>query len=358
MAAPVRSGDDKPSRWGYLAAILASALGHAVFFVLVLVILPGFFSSKPPLPAYTVKIVDSIPAGDLGTHLPRLGQENPQPTPKQEARNETPKEKPEPAPSVPPPDNDKNAIALNTLHQTPTPTPMPTPTPTPMPTPTPPPPEPTTTPTPHPKKREHRQVRTPTPTPAPKRTEHHKPKAAPTPQLAKATPKPQVAKPAPTPNVKTELAKLREQLLAEHLKELRKEAGKNAAKSSTEAGPVLASKETSGKGYGVGPGSGSAGIQQDAEFLLYYQEVQKKIKEAWSFAGTNPDLMATVTFGINPDGTLNAIKVITSSRDPAFDDSVVRAIRRAAPFAAPPQKYREQFAQGVEAEFKLGELSS
>jgi len=103
VAAPVLSGDDKPSRWGYLAAILVSALGHAVFFVLVLVILPGFFSSKPPLPAYTVKIVDSIPAGDLGTHLPRLGQESRQQPPQHEARNEEPKEKPEPAPSAPRP---------------------------------------------------------------------------------------------------------------------------------------------------------------------------------------------------------------------------------------------------------------
>jgi TonB family protein len=86
--------------------------------------------------------------------------------------------------------------------------------------------------------------------------------------------------------------------------------------------------------------------------------VQKKIKEAWSFAGNNPNLNATVTFGINPDGSLNSVRVTVSSRDPSFDDSVVRAIRRAAPFSAPPAKYSPQFAQGVEAAFKLGELSS
>jgi TonB family protein len=109
---------------------------------------------------------------------------------------------------------------------------------------------------------------------------------------------------------------------------------------------------------GIGGGSGSAGIQQDPEFLLYYQNVQDKIKKAWSFAGSNPDLTATVTFGINPDGSLNAVTVTASSKDPAFDDSVMRAIRRAAPFTPPPDKYRPQFAAGIEAVFKLGELSS
>ena len=104
------------------------------------------------------------------------------------------------------------------------------------------------------------------------------------------------------------------------------------------------------------PGHGSMGIQQDAGFLLYYQEVQKKIRAAWSFAGDNPDLTATVTFGINPDGSLNSIRVTASSRDPSFDDSVVRAIRRAAPFPPTPDKYRAQFADGLPAIFKLGDL--
>lgn len=330
---------------------MASALGHAALFVLLLIILPELFRSKGPPPAYTVKIVDSIPAGDLGTHLPRLSQDRRNERQKTSAEHQKP---PEPASTPPAPDNDKKAIALNTLHTTPTPTP-------------PPPPEPTSTPsapmaTPMPRPRHKRQP-TPVPTPSPpKRSERHKPKTEPVPQLAKARPTPERPQAKPTPNVKEELAKVREKLLAEHLKQEKATSEapseKNATNLSGGGGPVLASNETRGKGMGVGPGNGSAGIQQDTEFLLYYQEVQKKIKEAWSFAGDNPDLTAMVTFGINPDGSLNSVKVIDSSRDPAFDDSVVRAIRRAAPFTAPPDKYRNQFASGVEAVFKLGELSS
>jgi protein TonB len=170
-----------------------------------------------------------------------------------------------------------------------------------------------------------------------------------------------VAKATPTPSVRQQLAKVRAQLLAEEVKRPKAppdEAEPNGANDAEGTGPVVADRAAEGKGYGVGPGGGSAGIQQDAGFLLYYQTVQKRIKDAWSFAGDNADLTATVTFGINPDGTLNSIKVASSSRDPAFDDSVVRAIRRAAPFAPPPEKYRPQFAAGIDAVFKLSELTS
>jgi colicin import membrane protein len=162
--------------------------------------------------------------------------------------------------------------------------------------------------------------------------------------------------------VQQKLEKVRQQLLAEHLKNLKAEAAASDETTGTSTakggGPVAASSESMGKGYGVGSSVGSEGLQQDAGFLLYYQQVQKKIKDAWSFAGDNPELTATVTFGINPDGSLNAVKVSDSSRDPAFDDSVVRAIRRTAPFPPPPEKYRAQFWQGIEAVFKLGELTS
>jgi TonB family protein len=148
------------------------------------------------------------------------------------------------------------------------------------------------------------------------------------------------------------MRKLHEKLMAEHLKELKE------ARTPGNGGPVLASRETEGHGYGVGAGAGSAGILQSAEFLLYCQTVKKRIQDAWNFAGNNPKLTATVTVGINPDGSLNAVRVSDASRDPAFDDSVVRAIRLAAPFPPPPDKYQAQFADGVPVIFNLGALES
>ncbi|MGH8011087.1 MAG: TonB family protein, partial [Candidatus Binataceae bacterium] len=338
---------------GYVAAILVSAIAHATLIVLLLVVLPEYLraSKPPPPPSYTVKIVDSLPAGDLGTHLPQLAARahhrvhRSPPHPHHEVKLDTP--------IIRPPSPSKNVLALNTVHPTPTPTPTPTPAPTLAPTvvPT---AAPLVKPTPLKPKHVHhhptpkptpREVKRPHSTPEPKkemvRRERHHPHPKPTPiKLARA---------APTPNVHAELARIRRQLLAEHLKR----HGRNGG-----SGPVMASKEVAGKGYGIGPGSGSAGIQQDVQFLLYYHAVQEKIKDAWSFSGNNPDLTATVTFQIGPNGTLTGVRVTESSRDLAFDDSVVRAIRRAAPFPPPPDKYRGQFAQGIEAVFKLGELSA
>jgi TolA protein len=174
-----------------------------------------------------------------------------------------------------------------------------------------------------------------------------------------------MAKAEPTPNVTKALEKVRQQLMAEHLKALKEEAkavdeSARHARASEDpgTGPVVADRERAGKGMGVGPGNGSAGMLQDPGFVMYYQDVQDRIRRAWSFAGGSPDLSATVTFGINPDGSLNALKVTQRSGDPAFDDSVARAIRAAAPFGAPPEKYRNAFAGGVPAIFKLSELES
>lgn len=179
---------------------------------------------------------------------------------------------------------------------------------------------------------------------------HHRERNAP-----KAAPKPRVmiAEAEPTPDLSKQLAEVHEELEKES-----KTAPPARSNPENESGPVEASAASSGTGYGVGPGTGSAGIQKDPEFLLYYETIRKRIKDAWSFPGANNDLSTEVLFAIGQNGELTGVKVLESSRDAAFDLSVVRAIRRAAPFPPPPEKYRSQFEQGVEAEFKPGELQS
>jgi len=172
-----------------------------------------------------------------------------------------------------------------------------------------------------------------------------------------------VAKAEHTPSVQERLNKLREKLMAEHLAQEKEDEASEDEKAKPETaesggGPVAANRATEGGGNGVGPGEIGGGIQQDPEFLLYYQTVQDRVKKAWSFSGGNSELTTTVSFAIGPDGNLTGVKITHSSLDSAFDDSVIRAIRHAAPFPPPPGKYRSQFAEGVEAVFKLGELSS
>jgi len=345
-----RSDEGRPARGGYAAAIVVSAIGHLALFALIFFVLPKYLNSaEPPPPAYTVKIVDNLPAGDLGTHLPRLAPPEPKESKAAAAKPAEPKVKvEEPKPEVPN-EPDKSAIALNSI-ASPTLTPTPTPEPTIMATPE---PTPSEMPSPTPA---HTHRATPKPTPV--KAREHKPKTEPTIALARAE---------STPSVAQRLAKIRQQLLANRMKELAKqnaededtdEPDSEATGSDEGGGPVAAKTATEGKGYGVGSGTGSVGIQQDPEFLLYYQTVQDKIKKAWNFFGGSNDLTATVDFAIGPDGTLTAAKIGNSSKDSAFDDSVIRAIKRAAPFPPPPEKYRDRFAGGIEAVFNLGELKS
>jgi TonB family protein len=350
VASPPHNGGDGPSRAGYIAAIVVAALGHAALVAFAIFIAPRLFvSADQPAPAYTVKIVDNIPAGDLGTHLPRLAPRKPV----HEAKAEPPKpeEAKPPEPKLAP-DDDKNALALNASKPEPTPTPTPEPTIEPTPEPS----EATPTRTPH-----HRRTPRPTPTPPPSRVKarnRHESKPHETPVM--------VAKAEATPSVSARIQKIREQLLKQHLAALAKnpdegddaDAGTPVAGGPSGGGPVAASSVRAGVGYGVGPGTGSAGIQQDPEFLLYYATVQDKIKKAWNFTSGSSDLTAVVDYAIGPDGTLTGVKIAKSSNDATFDDSVLRAIRRAAPFAPPPEKYREQWAAGVEATFRLGDLKS
>ena len=371
MASPAHNDDEQPSRVGYFAAIFVSALGHAALFALVFFIAPRFLHPADAAPpAYTVKIVDNIPAGDLGTHLPRINRHAAEESKAAARKPEESKVKTEPPKTeLASNDTDKNALKINEkVTEAPTPTATPTPEPTIAPTieAT---PEPTAEPAPALEPNIEATV-APTPEPTQQPTKHAKPKA--TPEKAHNKPKPgaTVAKVASTPSVAMQLAKLKRQLLAEHVKELAKnppaddedgddtDSSEVADKGPAGGGPVAGRDATEGKGYGVGPGTGSAGILQDPEFLLYYKTVQDQIKKAWTFTGGSNDLTASVDFRIGPDGTLTGLKIGESSNDPAFDDSVIRAIRRAAPFPAPPEKFRDQFSAGIKAVFQLGELKS
>jgi TonB family protein len=380
LASPDHNGDENPSRLGYFAAIFVSALGHVAIFAFVFFIAPRFLHpAEAAPPAYTVKIVDNIPAGDLGTRLPRINRHTANESKAAAPKPEESKVKAEPAkPEKLALNEDKNALKINAKAtdaptETPTPTPEPTVAPTVEPT-----PEPTVEPAPalepNLEATEAPTIApTPEPTPQPTKTKRAAPKARPTPEKARNRPKSgsTVAKVASTPSVAERMAKLKGQLLAWRVKELAKnpppededdddtDTSDATAKGPAGGGPVVANVPPSeGKGYGIGSGEGSAGILKDPDFLLYYKAVQDQIKKAWTFTGGSNDLTASVNFAIGPDGALLGLKIGTSSNDGAFDDSVIRAIRRAAPFPAPPEKFRDDFSSGIEARFKLGELKS
>jgi TonB family protein len=354
---------ERPGWSGYAVAIVVSALGHVGFLVFALLILPNWLhSDAAPPPAMTVKIVDNIPAGDLGTHLPKLHKP---PAPEQVAKEEVKPDEPPPPEEKPPqppkPDNDdKNAISLSS--PVPTPTPIPPPPPAVIPATE----VPTATPTP-------KKVAEPAPTPAPPPVVHHHDKVI----VHNPPPKPKhtpvmMAKAEKTPDVHEQFRKLQAEMLKKRIEEAKKQAADDEDDSDdddsdTESpppandtgghGPVVSNANTAGSGYGVGSGTGSMGEIKDLQYLLYFRTVQQRVKDAWTFPGGSNELSADVEFSIGADGTLNGVKIAKSSGDSAFDDSVMRAIKRAAPFPPPPDRYRSQFSDVVST-FKLGELKS
>ncbi|HXN84454.1 MAG TPA: cell envelope integrity protein TolA, partial [Candidatus Binataceae bacterium] len=207
------------------------------------------------------------------------------------------------------------------------------------------------------------------PPPEPKPQHHqkvivHNPPKAKTPmQLAKAD----------KTDVHEQFRKLQQQMLKNRIEDAKKRATEDednpdadsdmvpdtdaADNDAADSGPVASNSNSAGKGYGVGAGTGSMGNLEDPAYVLYFRIVQQRVKDAWTFPGGSNDLKAELEFSIGADGALNSVKITKGSGDSAFDDSVLRAIKRAAPFPPPPDKYRAQFSD-IDTTFNLGELKS
>jgi TolA protein len=98
--------------------------------------------------------------------------------------------------------------------------------------------------------------------------------------------------------------------------------------------------------------SGGGGGGHGMEFIAYTQRLKQRVKEAWILAERKPGLRAVVRFGVEPNGEVMEVELADSSGDRSFDQSALRAVRKASPFPSPPEAYREEFAtQKVEITF-------
>ncbi len=104
-----------------------------------------------------------------------------------------------------------------------------------------------------------------------------------------------------------------------------------------------------GDGGGVGPVRG-------LQFILYTEQVKRQVKQSWIVAELKTGLTVIVRFGIQANGQVFDVEFAQRSGDMAFDESAVRAVRKASPLPPPPAAYRYEFArQKVEVVF--GETS-
>ena len=91
-------------------------------------------------------------------------------------------------------------------------------------------------------------------------------------------------------------------------------------------------------------GVGGEGVLKSIEYLRYFNNMEATLKANWAWAGARRDLKALVRFGIRESGEIVAIKIVESSGDSRYDESVIRAVRKSSPLPAPPEKYRSEFS--------------
>jgi protein TonB len=90
-----------------------------------------------------------------------------------------------------------------------------------------------------------------------------------------------------------------------------------------------------------------------ANFKYSYYEgtIVRKIRRYWENVDTYGRMRVVIYFRILKDGTVNSIKVKSPSGDNSFDQTAVRAVQLASPFAPLPDGYSGD-SIGVNFEFK------
>ncbi len=99
-------------------------------------------------------------------------------------------------------------------------------------------------------------------------------------------------------------------------------------------------------------GQGGGDTLRGLPFILYTQEVKQRVKQSWIVAEPKPGLTAVVRFGILANGEVVEVELAERSGDIVFDESAMRAVRKASPLSPPPEAYRNEFTrQKVEIVF-------
>lgn len=124
------------------------------------------------------------------------------------------------------------------------------------------------------------------------------------------------------------------------------------------AGAGVSSGPGEGEGAGVlGPGGRGGGVVKGVEFLIYRNRMLQVIRDRWTWGGKRNNLEVTVRFGILENGEIVGLKIVRVSGDPSYDDSVIRAVKKASPLPPPPESYRKDFMD-VELTFRPKDLGA
>ncbi len=108
----------------------------------------------------------------------------------------------------------------------------------------------------------------------------------------------------------------------------------------------------SGRGSGRSPGGGSAGLTE-LPFREYYNLIWRRVRDAWVLPenigeGERRRLVAVVEFQVTSTGEISNVRLESSSGNTYFDNSALRAVKKANPLPPfPPELSRPYLMVGV-----------
>ena len=159
-------------------------------------------------------------------------------------------------------------------------------------------------------------------------------------KVKKATPLPAVVDPS----------KRIEELRKKHEVEMRKEEIRESLLAEVEDTPSKTQKntestttETNGQVRKVTPGN------MDAAMQGYYDLLGERIRDAWTAPGSGnfEGLVTIISITIAPSGQLINVETEEGSGNGFFDQSALRAVRKAAPFPPMPEGYEGGMEVGL-----------
>ena len=92
----------------------------------------------------------------------------------------------------------------------------------------------------------------------------------------------------------------------------------------------------------AGAGGSGGGIVKGIEYIRYRNKMLERIQSSWTWVGKRTDLQVTVQFSIQENGGITGLKLSRGSGDLSYDDSVIRALKKANPLPPLPENSREE----------------
>ena len=142
-----------------------------------------------------------------------------------------------------------------------------------------------------------------------------------------------------------------------------------AAAERASAGTGSAQKSSKGEAFSTGTGEGvggsvlgaggrgGPGIVKGMDYVIYQNRMLSTIKNNWVWVGPRSNIKVVVHFNIKDNGEIVGLKIVQSSGNSSYDDSVLRAVRKSSPLPALTENIRNGFSE-VELAFRPEDLEA